>query len=87
MKPCKLIVVCRACPDRTTHCRGACPCPIDDKPAADHAREAYCPAGRYRLGLGDTIARVLHVTGVARLVRRLKLPCGCKKRQQALNNR
>lgn len=40
-------------------------------------------------GLGDTIAKFTHTTGIDAVVkavtRRIKIPCGCLKRQEALN--
>jgi len=41
-------------------------------------------------GLGDTIARVTHATGIDRLAQKIaqargKSDCGCKKRQEYIN--
>ena len=41
-------------------------------------------------GLGDTIARVTHATGLDRLAQKIaeargKSDCGCKKRQEYIN--
>jgi len=43
-------------------------------------------------GLGDTVAKFTHVTGVDRLAEQVaklagKEDCGCKKRQEQLNNK
>lgn len=41
-------------------------------------------------GLGDTIIKVTHATGIRRLVNAISrivgIPCGCKERQEILNN-
>lgn len=39
-------------------------------------------------GLGDTIAKVTHATGIAQLVKKASggKDCGCRKRQEQLNN-
>lgn len=42
-------------------------------------------------GLGDTVAKVTHATGLDRLATQVakltgKQDCGCKKRQEQLNN-
>ncbi len=36
-------------------------------------------------GLGDTVARVTHATGIARATHWLGLPCRCAQLQEALN--
>jgi hypothetical protein len=85
MKP---IQICHRCPDRQFPCAGACICKLDGKDIVQHARELYCPKGRYQLGIGDTVARVLHTTGVAGAYRKLRGEKGCKpcqQRQHALN--
>ncbi len=37
-------------------------------------------------GLGDTIARATKATGINALVKAVTKDCGCKKRQEKLNN-
>lgn len=83
-----LIGVCSVCDKSQRGCKGPCACTIDGKDIMQHAAERYCPLGKYRLGLGDVVARITHATGIQAVMRRLtkKKPCGgCKKRQLALN--
>lgn len=51
-------------------------------------RQQQVQAARSR-GLGDTIAKVTEATGIAKVVKAVSkatgIPCGCKKRQEALN--
>jgi hypothetical protein len=46
-------------------------------------------AGRKSRGLGDTIAKLTHATGIAQAVEAVSkatgVPCGCKGRQEWLN--
>ena len=84
------LAVCHRCPRRQRDCAGPCACTVDGEDIARHAEEGYCPEGRYRLGLGDAVARVLTTTSIAPVYRTLRAkvtskPCGCKGRQQALN--
>lgn len=50
-----------------------------------------CPLGKGEFdvpsrGLGDTVKKILHKTGVAKIVKKLnKKQCGCDKRQDKLN--
>jgi hypothetical protein len=48
-----------------------------------------CPAAKSR-GLGDTLAKFAHATGIAQAVEAVSkmtgVPCGCKGRQERLNN-
>ena len=37
-------------------------------------------------GLGDTIARLTHATGLAQAINALHLPCVCPEMQEQLNN-
>jgi hypothetical protein len=37
-------------------------------------------------GLGDTVAAIAETTGIATLVNAAIKDCGCKERQEALNN-
>jgi hypothetical protein len=84
------LATCHRCPDRQRNCHGPCACTLDGRDILEHARERYCPAGRYQLGLGDTVAGVLHRTGIAPLYKKIrskvtKKPCGCRARQARLN--
>ena len=82
----KPILICHGCQRRNRVNERTVVCTIDGKPLHEHAAERYCPEGRYELGLGDKIAAVLHKTGIAGIVKRItRKPCGCKKRQQKLN--
>lgn len=36
-------------------------------------------------GLGDTIAKITNVTGIAKIVKAITPNCGCDKRQERLN--
>ena len=38
-------------------------------------------------GLGDTIAKITHATGIAKIVKAIVPDCGCDKRQEWLNNK
>jgi len=38
-------------------------------------------------GLGDTIAKMTHATGIAKIVKAIAPDCGCNKRQEWLNNK
>lgn len=77
---------CLTCPDRPRGCHGACLCAGVD--IIDRAKSGDCPRGRFRWrGAGDALAWVLGGTGIAaawKWLRRGK-PCGCAKRQAALN--
>lgn len=89
------ILRCQACPDRrSSHCGQ------DGQDIALHARDNYCPTGRYRLGLGDRLASWLSRTGLRWLALELSRErelyvwwresprsCGCPARQVALNGR
>jgi len=55
-------------------------------------RERYfrsCPGPPTSRGLGDTIAKITHATGIAQAVEAVSnatgVPCGCKERQEWLN--
>ena len=51
-----------------------------------HRRDAYLRLWGESRGLGDTVAKVLKATGVAKVVKSvLGEKCGCAKRQAALN--
>lgn len=39
-------------------------CGIDKAIISEHASERYCPLGKYKLGLGDVIAMLIHWTGL-----------------------
>lgn len=83
-----LIAVCSRCKHSARNCRGACPCTIDGVDILKHAEERYCPIGRYKLGLGDIIAKLTHATGIQKFVKAVtrKKSCGgCKARQMAMN--
>jgi hypothetical protein len=81
----QLLIICHRCPQRQRDCRGGCDCTVDGRDITAHARERHCPEGRFRLGLGDMIARVTHLLGIQRLLRRRKWRCGCAGRQNRLN--
>jgi hypothetical protein len=88
--PTRLLTLCVRCEHRQRTCDGPCPCTLDGRDILDHARERYCPAGRYQLGLGDTIAGVLHKTGIGPAYLKLrskvtKKPCNCPKNIKRLN--
>ena len=38
-------------------------------------------------GLGDTIAKITHTTGIANIVKIITPNCGCDKRQEWLNKK
>ena len=38
-------------------------------------------------GLGDTVAKITHSTGIAKIVKAIIPNCGCDKRQQWLNKK
>jgi hypothetical protein len=86
-----LIGICHRCPRRQQTCSGACACLETGRDIIDHAlRERYCPLGKFQLGLGDTIASLLHRTGIGPAYKKLrgkvtKKDCGCASRQRALN--
>lgn len=79
--------VCHRCPDRGEVVDRVCLCKLDGDDIRTHARERYCPAGRYRLGLGDVIAGIMHRTGIAKLWKKIRgKKCGkCRERQMKLN--
>lgn len=81
------IRACHACPLRQGTCAGPCPCTVDGRDIIDHAKAHDCPRGNYAArGLGDVVARVLSVTGVAGVVKAVAgKDCGCAKRQARLN--
>lgn len=60
----RLVATCSKCPHSSRNCRGPCPCTIDGADIIQHAQERYCPLGKYRLGLGDIIAMLIHWTGL-----------------------
>jgi hypothetical protein len=83
-----LIVVCAKCVRAAGQsCSGACPCPDDGRDVRDHAREAFCPRGKYKLGIGDAVARLAYATGVQAAVKATGIPCGCKERQKRWNRK
>ena len=43
------------------------------------------PPPKESRGLGDTIARITHATGIAQTINALQLPCVCPQVQAALN--
>lgn len=63
--------VCHKCSDRQSQCNGPCPCTIDGIDIIQHATQGYCPLGKYHLGLGDTLARFLHLTGLQPTLRQM----------------
>ena len=79
--PADFALVCHRCRDHD----GAGTCRLDSGSITGHAVEGYCPAGKYRQGLGDLVARVTHATGIAKVVKAVLPDCGCRKRQEALN--
>lgn len=85
-----LIVRCHQCPKRQRPCNGPCACTLDGVDIIDHAEQRYCPAGRYRLGVGDVVARLLYLTGVRAVYLRFRKTktCGeCQARQTSMNDR
>jgi len=38
-------------------------------------------------GLGDTIAKITHATGIAKVVKIINPDCGCDERQEWLNKK
>lgn len=48
-------------------------------------RHALVPPPEQSRGLGDTIARVTHATGIAQAINAMNLPCACPELQEALN--
>lgn len=36
-------------------------------------------------GLGDTVAKITHATGIVKIVKAITPDCGCNKRQEWLN--
>jgi hypothetical protein len=74
----ELLMICQYCPHLVR--KGAGVCGKDDRRVSEHANDRYCPIGRYDLGLGDVIAKVLTAVGIG------KNKCGgCAARQKALN--
>lgn len=65
------LAICRACPHRQRKCAGRCPCKIDGVDSSKHAEERYCPLGKYRLGFGDWIARLLEWLKVRKLAAKM----------------
>jgi len=83
-----LIQICLTCP-RARLDLGVMRCRLDGRSVHLHAREKDCPEGRFRQGLGDTIARALSATGVSAVVKAAG-GCGgagppCTKRRKRLN--
>ena len=66
-------------------CHGACACPVDGRDIIAHAKEHDCPEQKFAAaGLGDVVAKAIHVTRLDRLV---GAECSaCRKRKAALNN-
>jgi hypothetical protein len=60
-------------------------CPYRNQPD----RPGMKPTERQSRGIGDTIAKFTHATGIAQAVEAvsgaLGMPCGCKERQEWLN--
>jgi hypothetical protein len=56
-----------------------CPCLIDGRNIIDHAKEAYCPLGKFRLGPGDILAAAFHRLGIRRMWLKLRGKSGCSK--------
>lgn len=86
-----VIHICHRCTRRQRPCAGRCVCLVDGQDVLEHAATAYCPLGRYRLGMGDLLARGLHVTRLARLAvlwrEMTGRECRCGQRQGELNGR
>jgi hypothetical protein len=85
-----MLLMCHRCPHRRPPRKGVSVCKLDGADIIAHSRDMHCPAGRYQLGLGDTIAGVLHKTGIGPAYKKLRSkittkPCGCPKRQATLN--
>lgn len=75
-----LIAICHTCKHRQRDCAGPCNCTLSGKDIIEHANEQHCPAGKFKLGLGDTVARVTHALHIPQ--------CGkCTERQKGLNER
>jgi len=84
------LTICHRCDRLARPCAGACICTADGRDIVDHAQAGDCPLARYpSRGLGDTVAKVTHATGIHALVqtaaRAVGKPCGCAKRREALN--
>ncbi len=66
--------------------RQAPPEPPQAEPGPPPPQAPEAATGAPSRGLGDTVAKVLEATGVARVVKAVAGEnCGCKKRQEALN--
>jgi hypothetical protein len=87
----ELFATCLRCELRKSAapCAGVCLCPQSGRAIAEHAAEELCPAGRYRIGFGDALARLIDRVGLKRLFRRwefISTSCGgCDGRQLVLN--
>ncbi len=89
-----LASICHRCEHAQASCSGRCACLYDPAKPVDilvRVETRHCPEGRFRLGLGDTIARLLHAAGIAKpakalLERATGKPCGCAERQAKLNS-
>ena len=85
------IAVCHHCP-QVDWCSVGNPCKSDaQRRQFSRLAELHeCPLDKFgSRGIGDVVASVLRVTGVKAVVegiaRRRGKPCGCKKRQEKLN--
>jgi hypothetical protein len=86
------IHICHGCPHRQHQCKGPCPCLADDldEHIISKAKRHACPLELFpSRGLGDTIAKITHATGIAKAVEAVSkatgIPCNCPERQAALN--
>jgi uncharacterized Zn-binding protein involved in type VI secretion len=82
--------VCHRCP-RAVQAGTVRNCNVDGRNIVDHAEAYACPRQRFpSRGLGDTVAKLAHATGIARLVEGVSVavtgkPCDCGRRQADLN--
>jgi hypothetical protein len=87
------IATCHACPFvQPPPYNRTCVCTLDGRDILEHARDQYCPEGRFAWsGAGDAVAFVVHrlrLDGLSRVWERFThRPCGCAARQKRLNGR
>jgi hypothetical protein len=83
--------ICHRCDERQKDCHGPCACTKDGRDIIEHATTHDCPLDLYPpRGAGDVLAYWFSKCGgnvFKRMIERWTgKPCGCAKRQDALND-
>lgn len=71
------IAHCHTCPARQRPCYGPCACTLDGRDIQEHARDGFCPRGRFAAPDPPRPAPVPLDPAVLAVVERQRGPAGC----------